>query len=1397
MTEQQSMGERFNQNRSAARNTNQQQQDSTQQQNKKPSSFLEIQEEQNRTRAAPGRHTDNEHSSGRQHGGYDDYNRGRSFGNRDSDNFNRGASSEHSSGRQHGGYDDYNRGRSFGNRDSDNFNRGDSSGGRRGGGRNAPNWANYPVERGCISTLLDNFGFIYGADRPIEVFFHYSEVSGVHQSDLQIDDEVEFHIGPSSSRGGRSGGNGEEKFSAYNVKVLERGTVVWEDEDEPGKRFTGHIDRPIRSERRGGKTQMTEGTIRFGTTTDDEKVTDKGNDKQGKGPLIRFMAGDYEEPAKDDDNSGRRNFSRAESSSGGLGRNDLVEFSLVTDRRTKQKYARNINLLESERERLRRENEKKMLEKATLEKGIVVTLKGDFGLLKSTKRREEVLFKYSDVILPDDDDKNEFVLKEGQEMEFLVLTEESTGGRGKQETLTARDVKFLPAGSVIFHKVLATGVTGIVAVTPQPSTPPPLGSDKGNRGGSAAIAGKVRLCTVLPGTGNETEPISEVSFDPFDSPGGSFNMTRDGSQVGVWIREGDTILFDVVMDYVDGTCRVAPTKCLRPIPCDSQTTQEKELGKSQEVEKLDKNDPVTAVRLIAPSLAGRTEGVISAIRDNYGFIRCAERPVDAYFRLYELLPAHVQRDLRRNMPKYGNDSLTNDVELSKVEVGMSVAFDLSLQGMIATASAPSSSRGRNRNNNSTNEKENLKGRRIEILPPSFVEETKVLVSGMKGVVNREDPKQNCAGYIDLDTVVKAMSFKERYPQVSELMDGLMTGSESQQSKVIFHDILSPKDELLYTTAAEMIGNGRLIVSHIPALEGEFSGHPGRLCIERVPLTTASKNGKLEAETKSDSHNDSKASNEEIQAGAENGGKPRGTSKKEKNKKSNINTVKSLKSIRYDRHCLSEQSGLPPGKDDVITCDIVQSRRTGVITVANVKVVERKAFERGMTVPGSESTHPEESSSLPSRGAGIVTEVVTTRQFGFISVLDDSAEKRENVFFHMKSIISVPSESGHTGTPSKFTIRKGDEAEFDIEIGKNGKQIAINIAILPQGTLNIPVKPDTHACEGYILLEPSNTSLANTPSHSLHGNMPKASSGGGRWDKVVLDDTKVRVPTQTGANIKEEGRILLLSDPTNLFRRKAESQSETVVTTPSDDLAEPDTPENEDVPKPQQKTGSRYISAVGTHCGYKTGAVALRGAGASTSIDGSGAPRRGDLVSFTRTKQGRGVRDIRVIKRGAATLIKGHLDQIVLPSQSNSLETGTAKFIAATDDAKVYEITLNEIVSCDLGMLKKNETVEGILHEGKIHGISRTADLYLVSKISASGKKERPRLNLTVKKELQGLGKKIMAQSGMAKGPDETNGFVPGWTKRVSPYATTIEPEILDDQEGAPHLVEEETANTSD
>eukprot|EP00555_Chaetoceros_dichaeta_P003406 CAMPEP_0198250454 /NCGR_PEP_ID=MMETSP1447-20131203/1645_1 /TAXON_ID=420782 /ORGANISM="Chaetoceros dichaeta, Strain CCMP1751" /LENGTH=179 /DNA_ID=CAMNT_0043935295 /DNA_START=1 /DNA_END=536 /DNA_ORIENTATION=+ len=57
-----------------------------------------------------------------------------------------------------------------------------------------PNLNDMPLEQGRIHTLLDNFGFIYCADRPVELFFHYSEFAG-NSHDLNVGDEVEFYVG--------------------------------------------------------------------------------------------------------------------------------------------------------------------------------------------------------------------------------------------------------------------------------------------------------------------------------------------------------------------------------------------------------------------------------------------------------------------------------------------------------------------------------------------------------------------------------------------------------------------------------------------------------------------------------------------------------------------------------------------------------------------------------------------------------------------------------------------------------------------------------------------------------------------------------------------------------------------------------------------------------------------------------------------------------------------------------------------------------------------------------------------------------------------------------------------------------------------------------------------------
>ena len=74
-------------------------------------------------------------------------------------------------------------------------------------------------------------------------------------------------------------------------------------------------------------------------------------------------------------------------------------------------------------------------------------------------------------------------------------------------------------------------------------------------------------------------------------------------------------------------------------------------------------------------------------------------------------------------------------------------------------------------------------------------------------------------------------------------------------------------------------------------------------------------------------------------------------------------------------------------------------------------------------------------------------------------------------------------------------------------------------------------------------------------------------------------------------------------------------------------------------------------------------------------------------------------------------------------------------------------------------------------------VCRTKDIYIASSFgrdssgSSGGLKERPRLDLTVKKE---LGGQVQAQSKMAKGPDGTDGFADGWTTRTSPHAVEEE-----------------------
>ena len=168
---------------------------------------------------------------------------------------------------------------------------------------------------------------------------------------------------------------------------------------------------------------------------------------------------------------------------------------------------------------------------------------------------------------------------------------------------------------------------------------------------------------------------------------------------------------------------------------------------------------------------------------------------------------------------------------------------------------------------------------------------------------------------------------------------------------------------------------------------------------------------------------------------------------------------------------------------------------------------------------------------------------------------------------------------------------------------------------------------------------------------------------------------------------------------------------------------------------------------------------ISGNGNRNSVD---IPKRGDLVTFVRGNKGK-AKDVRLKTTSALERFEGKLTAM-------QTESGSPGFQTIIGD-KSYDINLSEVISCEPKVLKDDDAIEAMIHDGKLVGICRKADLYLESSIGAKFKERskartRTQLNLTVKRD---LGGKIIAQSCMAKGPDGSLGFSPGWTTRTSRF----------------------------
>ena len=105
---------------------------------------------------------------------------------------------------------------------------------------------------------------------------------------------------------------------------------------------------------------------------------------------------------------------------------------------------------------------------------------------------------------------------------------------------------------------------------------------------------------------------------------------------------------------------------------------------------------------------------------------------------------------------------------------------------------------------------------------------------------------------------------------------------------------------------------------------------------------------------------------------------------------------------------------------------------------------------------------------------------------------------------------------------------------------------------------------------------------------------------------------------------------------------------------------------------QDTTQSTFV-VVGTHLMYKPSSIlATRGFSAGGNKRYNDGPKRGDLVSFGKTKGAKFVKDIRVEKMGAATSVRGVLMDI-------NKEDDTAVFVSSENNGARYDIKLTEVV----------------------------------------------------------------------------------------------------------------------
>mmetsp|Transcript_18604 Transcript_18604/g.23955 ORF Transcript_18604/g.23955 Transcript_18604/m.23955 type:complete len:1191 (-) Transcript_18604:164-3736(-) len=436
------------------------------------------------------------------------------------------------------------------------------------------------LEQGKVVLIKEQYGFIRYIERDRgDVFFHLSEAP----AELKVGSEVEFRV---RQGGGRGRGAGSNKVAAVQLNLLPPGTLQFEEVLDG--RFFGRVEKDLRgmgpgrgggySNRRSHDDSNREGCIRLLEVEGGETVDSKGPEE-----LLPFFSEDLALGTGGVEVTGDNSASYVQPPR--LLKGDEVELTLVVDKMTGKKRAKDITLHRTARQRKEDEAVKRLEESGQAkEKGEIQRIKDDFGFIRGLTGDKDIFFRMADV---EPDEMGNLEAVEGAEVEYYVIADQLRG----RESTKALKVKVLPPGT-LEGESLVEGLAGKIT----------------RKARGEKLPGYVRLeftdISQLPISLQQITKPLEVA-EGVDADG----ALQACAEVPFWqedavatcrLMQDDIVLMDLLLDRVEGWT-------------------------------------ATNIRLLGLAEAGREEGMITNCCDNYGFIRCCSRTIDLYFSYRELV----------------------------------------------------------------------------------------------------------------------------------------------------------------------------------------------------------------------------------------------------------------------------------------------------------------------------------------------------------------------------------------------------------------------------------------------------------------------------------------------------------------------------------------------------------------------------------------------------------------------------------------------------------------------------------------------------------------------------------------------------------------------------------------